>query len=85
MKDDLGMLQKVVSYPSTRQLTSEEQDLLWKFRFYLSTQKEVRHVPVLFGPVVEIQVLFVHTERGEACSSLVWACCGNSGFVCPHR
>ena len=44
--------------------------LLWKFRFCLSTQ--VRHVPVLFGPVVEIQVLFVHTERGEACSSLVW-------------
>ena len=46
-------------------------DLMWKFRFCLSTQKEVRHVPVLFGPDVEIQVLFVHTERGEACSSLV--------------
>ncbi|XP_076443450.1 phosphatidylinositol 3-kinase catalytic subunit type 3-like isoform X2 [Babylonia areolata] len=34
------LLKKIVAYPPTTQLTSEEQDLVWKFRFYLSTQKE---------------------------------------------
>ncbi|KAL8613416.1 hypothetical protein ACOMHN_057136 [Nucella lapillus] len=33
-------LKKIVGYPPATQLTSEEQDLVWKFRFYLSTQKE---------------------------------------------
>ncbi|XP_071110359.1 phosphatidylinositol 3-kinase catalytic subunit type 3-like [Haliotis cracherodii] len=33
-------LNTIVSYPPTKQLTSEEQDLLWKFRFYLSSQKQ---------------------------------------------
>ena len=35
------LLQKIVGYPPTTQLSSEEQDLVWKFRFYLSMQKEV--------------------------------------------
>ncbi|CAD7093767.1 unnamed protein product [Hermetia illucens] len=30
----------VYRYPPTCNLTSEEQDLVWKFRFYLSTQKK---------------------------------------------
>ncbi|KAK7116058.1 phosphatidylinositol 3-kinase catalytic subunit type 3-like [Littorina saxatilis] len=34
------LLKKIVSYPPTTLLSSEEQDLVWKFRFYLSQQKE---------------------------------------------
>uniref|UniRef100_A0A8C4RMH3 Phosphatidylinositol 3-kinase catalytic subunit type 3 n=1 Tax=Erpetoichthys calabaricus TaxID=27687 RepID=A0A8C4RMH3_ERPCA len=30
----------IVSYPPTKQLTSEEQDLVWKFRYYLTTQEK---------------------------------------------
>lgn len=33
-------LNAIVNYPSTRQLTGEEQDLIWKFRFYLRNQKK---------------------------------------------
>ncbi|KAH9426447.1 Phosphatidylinositol 3-kinase catalytic subunit type 3, partial [Dermatophagoides pteronyssinus] len=35
-----NQLNAIVNYPSTQQLTSEEQDLLWKFRFYLRNQKK---------------------------------------------
>ncbi|XP_050293503.1 phosphatidylinositol 3-kinase catalytic subunit type 3 isoform X2 [Anthonomus grandis grandis] len=34
------ILNKIVSYPPTQQLSNEEQDYVWKFRFYLSTQKK---------------------------------------------
>lgn len=34
------MLNKIVSYPPTKQLSNEEQDYVWKFRFYLSNQKK---------------------------------------------
>ncbi|KAK7481349.1 hypothetical protein BaRGS_00027429, partial [Batillaria attramentaria] len=34
------ILKKIVGYPPTTVLTSEEQDVVWKFRFYLSGQKE---------------------------------------------
>lgn len=34
-------LQIIVSYPPTKQLSSEEQDLVWKFRYYLTTQEKV--------------------------------------------
>lgn len=33
-------LNAIVAYPPTKVLTSEEQDLVWKFRFYLSSQKK---------------------------------------------
>lgn len=33
-------LSTIVNYPSTKTLTSEEQDLVWKFRFYLINQKK---------------------------------------------
>ncbi|XP_002005497.2 phosphatidylinositol 3-kinase catalytic subunit type 3 [Drosophila mojavensis] len=33
-------LHKIVCYPPTYVLSSEEQDLVWKFRFYLSTHKK---------------------------------------------
>lgn len=33
-------LNAIMSYPPTKQLTTEEQDLVWKYRFYLSTQKQ---------------------------------------------
>ncbi|KAK6179522.1 hypothetical protein SNE40_011856 [Patella caerulea] len=33
-------LNSIVAYPPTKQLTSEEEDLVWKFRFYLSTQNK---------------------------------------------
>ncbi|XP_049792140.1 phosphatidylinositol 3-kinase catalytic subunit type 3 isoform X1 [Schistocerca nitens] len=34
------LLHTIVGYPPTKQLTTEEQDLVWKFRFYLSNQKK---------------------------------------------
>ncbi|KAK3601062.1 hypothetical protein CHS0354_029288 [Potamilus streckersoni] len=34
------ILNVIVGYPPTKVLTSEEQDLVWKFRFYLSFQKK---------------------------------------------
>jgi len=34
----------IVGYPQTKPLTSEEKDLVWKFRFYLSSQKKVSHI-----------------------------------------
>ncbi|XP_046401340.1 phosphatidylinositol 3-kinase catalytic subunit type 3 [Ischnura elegans] len=34
------MLNTIVAYPPTKQLTTEEQDMVWKFRFYLSNQKK---------------------------------------------
>ncbi|XP_046659844.1 phosphatidylinositol 3-kinase catalytic subunit type 3-like [Homalodisca vitripennis] len=33
-------LNKIVAYPPTKQLTTEEQDMIWKYRFYLSAQKQ---------------------------------------------
>lgn len=33
-------LNNIVNYPPTKVLTSEEQDLVWKFRFYLTSQKK---------------------------------------------
>lgn len=37
---DRDQLNAIVSYPPTRTLTSEEQDLVWKFRYYLMSQKK---------------------------------------------
>ncbi|XP_064474715.1 phosphatidylinositol 3-kinase catalytic subunit type 3-like [Ornithodoros turicata] len=37
MRDQLNA---IVNYPSTKQLSIEEQDLVWKFRFYLTSQKK---------------------------------------------
>lgn len=34
------MLNTIVGYPPTTILTTEEQDLIWKYRFYLSNQKK---------------------------------------------
>lgn len=34
------LLHTIVNHPPTRGLTSEEQDLVWKFRFYLCSQKK---------------------------------------------
>ncbi|XP_030755610.1 phosphatidylinositol 3-kinase catalytic subunit type 3 isoform X1 [Sitophilus oryzae] len=34
------ILNQIVSYPPTQQLSNEEQDYLWKYRFYLSTNKK---------------------------------------------
>ncbi|KAF4518926.1 hypothetical protein B566_EDAN006765 [Ephemera danica] len=33
-------LNTIMAYPPTKHLTAEEQDLVWKFRFYLSNQKK---------------------------------------------
>lgn len=33
-------LNQIVGYPSTKVLTSEEKDLVWQFRFYLTNQKK---------------------------------------------
>ncbi|KAJ3327007.1 Phosphatidylinositol (PI) 3-kinase [Blyttiomyces sp. JEL0837] len=37
IRDDLN---KILKYPPTQNLTSEEKDLLWKFRFYLTRDKK---------------------------------------------
>ncbi|XP_033226096.1 phosphatidylinositol 3-kinase catalytic subunit type 3 isoform X2 [Belonocnema kinseyi] len=37
VRDDLNT---ILAYPPTTALSTEEQDLIWKFRFYLSTQKK---------------------------------------------
>ncbi|KAL1510021.1 hypothetical protein ABEB36_004678 [Hypothenemus hampei] len=34
------VLNQIVAYPPTQPLSNEEQDYVWKFRFYLSTQKK---------------------------------------------
>lgn len=34
------LLNNIVAYPPTKVLTAEEQDLIWKFRFYLMNQKK---------------------------------------------
>ena len=34
------LLNQIANYPSTKTLTSEEQDLVWRFRFYLINQKK---------------------------------------------
>lgn len=34
------LLNTIVAYPPTKVLTAEEQDLIWKFRFYLMNQKK---------------------------------------------
>lgn len=34
------ILNQIVAYPSTKQLSNEEQDHVWRFRFYLSNQKK---------------------------------------------
>lgn len=44
LKPDAGtrdQLNEIVESPPTKTLDSEEQDLVWKFRFYLSNQKKV--------------------------------------------
>ncbi|KAG8268101.1 Phosphatidylinositol 3-kinase catalytic subunit type 3 [Homalodisca vitripennis] len=33
-------LNAIIASPPTKQLTTEQQDLIWKYRFYLSTQKQ---------------------------------------------
>ncbi|XP_045125770.1 phosphatidylinositol 3-kinase catalytic subunit type 3-like [Portunus trituberculatus] len=33
-------LHVIIEYPPTKQLTSDEQDMVWKYRFYLSNQKK---------------------------------------------
>lgn len=41
-----SLLQIIVSYPPTKQLTYEEQDLVWKFRYYLTNQEKVSFLNV---------------------------------------
>src|SRR5689334_5589834 len=36
-----ALMQKILSYPLTRQLSLEDKDVLWKFRFYLTSNKRV--------------------------------------------
>ena len=33
-------LTAIVAYPPTQALTSEEQDLIWRFRYYLGNNKK---------------------------------------------
>jgi phosphatidylinositol 3-kinase len=48
LKPDAGtrdQLHAIVESPPTKTLASEEQDLVWRFRFYLSNQKKVSRIP----------------------------------------
>ncbi|KFM82429.1 Phosphatidylinositol 3-kinase catalytic subunit type 3, partial [Stegodyphus mimosarum] len=38
--DTRDQLTAILNYPPTKSLSSEEQDLVWKFRFYLTNQKK---------------------------------------------
>ena len=40
-----GPAQAIIAYPPTRQLSLEEKDLVWRFRFYLTREKKVRWAP----------------------------------------
>lgn len=52
LKPDAGtrdQLHAIVESPPTKVLASEEQDLVWRFRFYLSNQKKVINNPTAPG------------------------------------
>lgn len=54
LKPDAGIrdqLNEIVKSPPTKTLDSEEQDLVWKYRFYLSDNKKVRTSCRHFPPV----------------------------------
>ena len=38
----------IVNYPPTKSLSSEEQDLIWKFRYYLRSNKKVHRIQFNF-------------------------------------
>lgn len=54
----------VYRYPPTATLTSEEQDLVWKFRFYLSSHKKA------LTKFLKCVNWGIHTEVGQAISLL---------------
>lgn len=49
--------QQIVGYPSTKVLTSEEKDLVWQFRFYLTNQKKVNLQCDYFFLFIKIEIL----------------------------
>ena len=52
-------VQVIVQYPPTKPLSSEEGDLIWKFRFYLSNQKKVKYIYLI------LTKCFVDTSTSE--------------------
>ena len=48
--------QVIVQYPPTKPLSSEEGDLIWKFRFYLSNQKKVKYIYLILAMLLYISV-----------------------------
>lgn len=69
--NDIGVHpQIIVSYPPTKQLSSEEQDLVWKFRYYLTTQEKVG-VLVLFHLLTCISAChFPHSYSASSVQAL---------------
>ena len=55
----LLFVQVIVQYPPTKPLSSEEGDLIWKFRFYLSNQKKVKYIYLI------LTKYFVDTSTSE--------------------
>ena len=49
-------LQKIVSYPPTTVLNEKEKDLVWQFRFYLTSQKKVCNALCSSFIVVDIRI-----------------------------
>ena len=41
--DHKQMLTKIINYPVTKPLKRAEQDLLWKYRYYLTQNKKVNN------------------------------------------
>jgi phosphatidylinositol 3-kinase len=57
-------LQKITQYPPTQKLTFEEQDLVWRYRFYLTANKKVRNAPVTITVSLVIVILnFIFPQR----------------------
>ena len=67
-------VQVIVQYPPTKPLSSEEGDLIWKFRFYLSNQKKVKYIFILYWPNVllilvhpnNLKLLYIHLKLKES-------------------
>ncbi len=62
----------IVQYPPTKPLTSEEGDLVWKFRFYLSNQKKVKAAVV---PETKKKRKFAFAGRLALCVSTKGSLC----------
>lgn len=74
-------LNTILSYPPTTALSTEEQDLIWKYRFYLSSQKKAltKFVKCVNWKVageerqaLEMLALWAPPDRSRRCIGTSW-------------